>query len=104
MNKPTTLKYIRSARYETQMFVPVHINENDLENIQVKPYYNNEYVFLLAKKIRGARLVPGRIYELEIKQRKWNEYNIIRYHLSNTLETLKLSKITDITSNQQKNV
>ena len=97
MQQPSTIKYIKPSKFDTQMFIPIQINENDKQLLKIKNYQGKDYLFLPIKKIKGVQLVTNRIYELEIKTRQWKEFTVITYHLSNTIETLKNSKNDVIT-------
>ena len=121
MQQPTAIKYIKPgpdtvrnlrfpAKFNTQLFIPVHINDNDKQLLKIKTYKYRPYIgrrclpassrceaiFLPIKKIKGVQLVANRVYEVEIKTRQWKEFTVITYHLSNTLASLSQShKITD---------
>ena len=88
-NPTTTIKYIKVAKYETLMFVPIHIEDKDKDYINVKQHNKSKFIFLASKKIRGPKLVEGHIYKVDISQHLWKGLTITRYHLTSVLSKTK---------------
>ena len=65
----TTLRYITSTKYHSQMFQVVNICNKDKQFFAIKEYKNKQYVYIKDSKIssKSDQLVKNKEYEVDIK-------------------------------------
>ena len=80
---PTLIKYIKEAKYG-EMFLIEYLNDYDIGRLRISHYKDRDWVFLRDTRIRiqSGRLVSQQIYELEIKERKWDGHIVRTYFLT----------------------
>ena len=85
MTSDTTLRYITSTKYDTQMFQVVSICNKDKPFFAIKEYKNKQYVYIKDNKIssKSDQLVKNRDYEVDIKWWTHNEMICTKYCFSN---------------------
>ena len=93
-SKKTLLKYIKPTKFQNCMFLIEELAPEDIGRLKIKEYKDREWAFIRDTKIKPklSFLIPKRVYELEIKERKWNDKIVRTYHLHNTLDTLNYHK------------
>ena len=90
----TLIKYIKPTEYNSEMFLIEELSDEHIGSLYIKNYNDRDWTFIYSNKIRpnSSILIPKRVYELEIKERKWNDKIVRTYHLHNTFETLNYKK------------
>lgn len=98
MNK-TILLYIKPAKYESLMFLVLDITDKDKQNLNVKEYSGNKYLYLPAKRIYDP-LIKSKKYEL-IDYTYKNFTNKKREYI-NYIDEYFFKRILDKTEERQK--
>ena len=74
------LKFVKTAKYDSLMFKPIHIDKEQQNVIKIK---YDRFVFIPTRKIIGQpKLEKNNIYRVNIKQWTHNEFHNTRFILT----------------------
>ena len=92
-SNPTLLKYVKTCKNRSHMFKLERFNPEDDNKIFISRYNDSDWVFIAPHKLKPRDIVlkSQRLYELQVKERKWNNLTVKTFHLYQTLETLDKS-------------
>ena len=88
MPTPTsTIKFLKSVKYDCYMFSPVDISNSHTDQLPIKTYKGNQYIFLPKRKVViKDSMVANTTYTVTIKdwiyRKQGKEYYCMKYYLS----------------------
>lgn len=72
------LEYIKSTKYDTEMFIPIQLTDSHKDTIKIKVYNGNQYIFIPKRKIIGR----NNVYAVQIKEWLHDNFYSVRYILN----------------------
>ena len=78
------LKYIKSTKYDTEMFIPIQLTDSHKDTIKIKVYNGNQYIFIPKREIIGKckQFERNNVYAVQIKEWLHDNFYCVRYILN----------------------